>query len=283
MKRVCYYHAGCPDGFGAAWAAWRSWGDQGQFVARGHEDRFNPRLVEGAEVVFVDIAPRNDELLELSDVAEQIVVLDHHITAQERFSSDLGLQNEIASRGHYIHFDLEHSGAMLSWLHFHPDEEPPDLLRFVEDQDLWSWKLSSSVAVNAAIASYPLEFDAWDALAARSIESLAAEGEPIVRINEIEIERAIQTARPVALPDGRIEAVNAQRSRSNIGHKLAQRAAYGREWGIVYRLSGDRVDVSIYSIGDLDISNVARQYGGGGHRNASGFTLRLKDWLALLV
>ena len=283
MKRICYYHAGCPDGFGAAWAAWRCWGDTGRFVPRGHDDRVDPRQVEGAEIVFVDIAPRNDELLELSGVAEQIVVLDHHVTAKERFSSDLSLQNEVASRGHHIHFDLEHSGAMLSWLHFHPDEQPPDLLRFVEDQDLWNWKLPSSDAVNAAISSYPLEFDAWDALAARSPESLAAEGAPIVRINGIEIERAVQTARPVALPDGRIEAVNAQRCRSNIGHRLAQRSAYGRAWGMVYRVTGDRVDLSIYSIGDLDVSAVARHYGGGGHRNASGFTVRLKDWLGLLV
>ena len=252
-------------------------------MPRGHEDRVNPRNVEGAEVVFVDIAPHNDELLEISDTADQIIVLDHHITAQERFSSDLKLQNEIASRGHFIHFDLEHSGSMLSWLHFHPDERPPDLLSYVEDQDLWSWKLPRSEAVNAAIASYPLEFDAWDSLAARSFESLAAEGEPIVRINAIEIERAAQTARPVALPDGRIEAVNAQRCRSNIGHKLAQRAAYGRNWGIVYRVTGDRVDVSIYSIDDLDVSAVAQKFGGGGHRNASGFSLTLRDWQDLLV
>lgn len=283
MKRICYYHAGCPDGFGAAWAAWRSWGDQGRFVARGHEDRVDPRTIEGAEVVFVDIAPQNDELLELADVASQITVLDHHITAQERFVSDLSLQNEIAGQGHLIHFDLEHSGAMLSWLHFHPDERPPDLLRFVEDQDLWSWKLPRSEEVNAAIASYPLEFNAWDALAARSAESLAAEGEPIVRINAIEINRAVQTARPIALPQGRIEAVNAQRCRSSIGHELAQRAAYQKKWGLVYRVTGERVDVSIYSIDDLDVSTVARHYGGGGHRNASGFTVTLKDWLDLLV
>ena len=43
------------------------------------------------------------------------------------------------------------------------------------------------------------------------------------------------------------------------------------------------VDVSIYSVGDLDVSLVAGQFGCGGHRNASGFSIPLKDWLCLLV
>ncbi|MCH6586761.1 MAG: amidohydrolase family protein [Proteobacteria bacterium] len=28
---------------------------------------------------------------------------------------------------------------MLAWNHFHPDEPAPDLLRYVQDQDLWKW------------------------------------------------------------------------------------------------------------------------------------------------
>ena len=57
------------------------------------------------------------------------------------------------------------------------------------------------------------------------------------------------------------------------------RARFGPSWGVVYRVVGDRVDASIYSIGDLDISKVAGGYGGGGHRNASGFSVPLRDWL----
>jgi nanoRNase/pAp phosphatase (c-di-AMP/oligoRNAs hydrolase) len=42
---------------------------------------------------------------------------------------------------------------------------------------------------------------------------------------------------------------------------------------------GERVEVSIYSIGDFDISKVAAAYGGGGHRNAAGFSVPLREWL----
>ena len=283
MKHICYYHAGCPDGFGAAWAIWRSWGRTGRYIARGHEDRADLRLIDGAEVVFVDIAPHNDEFALLAERAARIVVLDHHVTAQQRFAADLCLQNQLSECDHHIHFDLDHSGAVLSWNHFHPDEPQPDLIRYIEDQDLWNWKLQRSDAVNAAIASLPFDFETWDALAERSAESLAAEGEPIVRADTIEVRRSLQAAHPVALSAGRIEAVNAQRCRGRIGHELASRATYNRPWGLVYRITGDRVDASIYSIGDLDVSEVAIQYGGGGHHNASGFSIPLKDWLCLLV
>ena len=283
MERTLFYHASCPDGFGAAWAAWRAWGAAARYVARGHEDRVEPGSVEGQLVVFADIAPHRDELRELAEVAAQLVVLDHHVSARDRLSSDPALANLVAAGGHERHFDLDHSGATLAWRWFHPREPVPELLRYVEDQDLWRFGLPGSEQVNAAIGSRPMRFEAWEELARRGAEELAREGESIVRIDRLEVERALRAAHPVALPGGRIEAVNAQRSRSAIGHELAKRASYGPSWGLVYRLAGRRVDLSIYSLGDLDVAKVAEGYGGGGHRNAAGFQLSLDAWLTLLV
>ena len=55
MKRVCFYHAGCPDGFGAAWAVWKAWGRSGEYRPRGHDDALQFEDLVGAEVVFADI------------------------------------------------------------------------------------------------------------------------------------------------------------------------------------------------------------------------------------
>ena len=283
MKRVLFYHASCPDGFGAAWAVQRAWGPGARYVARGHEDRVDPGSVEGQLVVFADIAPREDELRELAEVAAQVVVLDHHVSARDRLTGDPSLENLLAAGGHELHCDLGHSGAILAWRYFHPREPDPELLRYVEDQDLWHFDLPHSEQVNAAIGSHPMTFEAWDELADRGAAQLAQEGEPIVRLDRVEVERALRTAHPVALAGRRIEGVNAQRSRSAIGHALAKRAAYGPSWGLVYRLSGRRVDASLYSLGDLDVAKLAERFGGGGHRNAAGFHLALEEWLALLI
>jgi oligoribonuclease NrnB/cAMP/cGMP phosphodiesterase (DHH superfamily) len=283
VTRSCFYHAGCPDGFGAAWAVWRAWGPDARYQPRGHQDRVDAHALEGALVVFADIAPGNEELRELAGCAERVIVLDHHVSARDRFDNDLGLQNELAGRGHHIVFDLTRSGAMLAWNHFHPREPAPDLLRYVEDQDLWSWKLPASEQVNAALAAYPRDFETWSELAARSAAALAAEGEPILRAARVEIAQALQSAHPVQLGARRAEAVNARLHRSAIGHALAERAAYGLPWGVVYRVQGERVDVSLYSIGELDVAKAAEGYGGGGHRNASGFHVPLRRWLEEFV
>ena len=283
MKRICFYHAGCPDGFGAAWAARRAWGDDGIYRPCGHDDLLDARDFEGDLVVFADIAPSNETLLDLAEWTGRLVVLDHHVSARDRCEADPAIARAVQQRGHQILFDLAHSGAMLAWKYFSPGEPVPDLLRYVEDQDLWRWALPDSVAVNAAIGAYPRTFECWDELAARDAEDLAREGRPIERSHRADVERALKLAHPVALGSRRLEAVNSNHLRSAIGHELATRARFDEPIGLVYRLLGDRVFVSIYSVGDCNVAKIASDYGGGGHRNAAGFSIPLSQWTEKLA
>jgi len=279
MRRICVHHAGCPDGFGAAWATWRGWGREGEFVARGHEDRMRGEDVHGALVAFVDIAPDNAEILDLAQHAAQLIVLDHHVTASTRLLEDPTVRDAIDEGGHLLHFDMQHSGAVLAWRYFLADEPVPELLGYVEDQDLWNWKLPESESVNAAISSYPHDFETWETLATTPIEELVRQGASIVRSNRVEVQRALRYTAPLAIGALRVEGVNARTNRSAIGHALAERRAYGRAWGCVYRIDGTRVHATLYSIGDLDVASIATSLGGGGHKNAAGFTVSLEEWV----
>lgn len=283
MRRICFYHAGCPDGFGAAWAIWKAWGEEGEYRPRGHDDAVRAQDLAGDLVVFADNAPSNAALRQLAEHAAQVVVLDHHVSALERYRSEPDLDAALAARGHRIHFDLERSGAVLAWEHFHPGRPLPTLLAYVQDQDLWRWALPDSEAVNAAIYSYPRRFDAWSELAETPLERLVAEGRSIARAQRIEVERALQNAHPVTIGGLRLEAVNALFHRALIGHELAVRAAHGVPAGAVYRITGKRVDCSLYSTGEFDVAKIASRYGGGGHRNAAGFHVPLTDWLERFV
>jgi hypothetical protein len=280
VRRVCFYHAGCPDGFGAAWAVRKAWGAGAEYRARGHDDPLHAADFVNAEVVFADIALPNGELRALAAKAARVVVLDHHVSALERFRLDRDLAHEVESRGHRVHFDLAHSGAVLAWHHFHPGAPLPRLLAYVEDQDLWRWRLPDSAAVNAAIGSYPRHFEVWDRLAAEPIERLVAEGRPIVRAQRSEVERALLNVHRVRLGELELEAVNALFQRSAIGHELAKRAAHGVPCGLVYRVIERRVECSLYSLGDFDVAAIAAGLGGGGHRNAAGFSVPLDEWAA---
>ena len=281
MKRYCFYHAGCPDGFAAAFSVWKAFGSDARYIARGHDDEpFDPMELEDAAAIFVDIAPTNEELRSLSPCVDKLTVLDHHVSARDRYQSDEAAVQEVQDKGHEIVFDLHHSGAILAWNHFFDDLEAPMLLRYVEDQDLWNWKLPNSEEVNAALASYPRRFDTWAELIERKIEDLASEGESIVRSNKMQVERSLGHSHMIRIDEQRIEAVNATENRSAIGHALAGSARFDRQWGCVYRLNLDRVSATLYSIGDVDVSGIAASYGGGGHRNAAGFSVSLKTWVA---
>jgi hypothetical protein len=87
-RRVCIYHAGCPDGFGAAWAAWQAWGEDAVYVARGHDDALRASDYAGDHVLFADIAPPPDAFPELAEQVEHLVVLDHHVSARDRYRAE---------------------------------------------------------------------------------------------------------------------------------------------------------------------------------------------------
>ena len=165
---------------------WKAWGDEARYVARGHDDDpLEGGRFENAVAAFVDISPSNDEMRSLASHVRELTVLDHHVTARDRFETEPGVVELMASEGHQIHFDMNHSGAILAWQHFHCDQEPPALLRYVEDQDLWNWTLPDSEQVNAALTSYARRFDVWSQLLEKPIEELAREGESIVRSNQM--------------------------------------------------------------------------------------------------
>src|SRR5258705_2229035 len=197
MRRVCIYHAGCPDGFGAAWAAWQAWGEDALYVARGHDDALSAADYAGDYVLFADIAPPAHAWKGLTEQVDQLVVLDHHVSARDRYRADPALAEAVEHNGHHVVFDLAHSGAVLTWQHLHPGRPLPGLLAYIEDQDLWRWQLPRSREVNATISSHLRSFDTWARLAAAPLHALAAEGTPILRAMRMEVDRALASVHAV--------------------------------------------------------------------------------------
>lgn len=84
--------------------------------------------------------------------------------------------------------------------------------------------------------------------------------------------------------DGRvawIEVTSAAQSRAGLGLEVTEefisyvRAVRGVQIAVAFKeVSPSQVKVSFRSRGDLDVARLAGQFGGGGHRNAAGCTLR---------
>ncbi len=250
------YHADCADGFGAAYAAWKVLGSQAAYLPAQHGDA-PPELPSQAKVAMVDFSYKRPVILAIKEQVNDMVVLDHHTTAQDELH---GLP--------WAQFDMHKSGARLAWEYWHPGEPLPELLAYIEDKDLWLWKLEQSREVSIALHSYPMDFDLWDSL---DVEHLKLEGIALLRLQEQIVSGAVARARFESLFGYRVPVVNATDFRSEIANRLCSlhpdapfAAAYH------YDKSGE-LCWSLRSVGDFDVAALARQVGGGGHKNASGF------------
>ena len=176
MSQTTYvvYHAGCLDGFGAAWAARRKLGEENLEFLPASYGNPPPRFREGSRIFILDFSFPRDTMLDLIG-RHQVTVLDHHETAEENIGDLPGCL-----------YDCTHSGAILAWQHLHPGDPPPEILRYVEDRDLWRFHLPHSREVDAALRSFPMDFRTWDSLddLPGVIEELAVQGRPILRNNQ---------------------------------------------------------------------------------------------------
>jgi oligoribonuclease NrnB/cAMP/cGMP phosphodiesterase (DHH superfamily) len=245
------------DGFGAAWALWKRF-PQARFVPVKHGFP-QPEGLDQQHVVMVDFSYHREDILALADRTASLQILDHHITAQSALA-DLP----------FAYFDMDRSGAVLAWEWAH--RQPiPWLLQYVQDKDLWHWHLPHSREISAALASYPFNFATWDQF---QFDMLKIEGMGILRHENSAIDKLIQGAIMISLGGYRVPAVHSPVLASQIGERLAADHAFGVIW---HQKDGRRYFSLRSKSGGISVSDIAAQYGGGGHTHAAGFSFAITD------
>jgi oligoribonuclease NrnB/cAMP/cGMP phosphodiesterase (DHH superfamily) len=258
------YHDDCIDGFGAAWAAWRSLGDRADYTPVTHGDP--PPDVRGRDVHILDFSYPRDILLGLAEQAAALEVVDHHKTAQENLK---GLD--------FCIFDMDKCGAVLSWERFHPGTPVPELLLHVQDKDLWQWHLPGSREITCALRGHPFEFARWSEWAdswPKWREVLLKEGAAILRYQEEVIRLAVHTATEIVVAGHRVRVSNTPVLQSEIAGALAEGRPFGVAW---YQVGGRRYYSLRSRDGGIDVSEIAKRFGGGGHAKASGFSIDVDE------
>ena len=128
-KNVILYHKGCSDGFGAAWSAWKKFGNKAEYIAVKY-DYNPPENLTGKNVYILDFCYPMRETRNMLEIAESLTIIDHHFSRRKVIES---VPNHIYSENH--------SGAVLAWQYFHPGKSLPKMLKYIEDIDLWHRKL----------------------------------------------------------------------------------------------------------------------------------------------
>lgn len=258
MKTIVIYHGNCYDGLTAAWCARRVHPDA-EFVAANYGE--DPPDVTGAHVFVVDFSYPRDVLLQMRDKAASIKVLDHHKTAQEALA-DLD----------FATFDMERSGAGLAWDYFVGGPRPP-IVEHVEDRDLWRFSLARTKDFHAAMTSWPMTFESWDQIAAMHPDDVRNEGIAIRRMIENTARKFAERAGTITLAGVQFWVTNVPvEFTSEVGEVLRQREPKRPvcNWSADMETGETYCSLRSDSEGP-DVSEIAKKFGGGGHRNAAGF------------
>jgi oligoribonuclease NrnB/cAMP/cGMP phosphodiesterase (DHH superfamily) len=291
---LCIYHGNCADGFGAAWAVWKAFDGKVDLVPGVYQN--DPPDVAGRDVILVDFSYKRDAMKGVAMRAASVLVLDHHKSAIEdlvpicvpgKARGSHGLLEPKDWDHHltnvaqdscegipwavYAIFDTRRSGATIAWDFFNPGRERPKLLDHIEDRDLWTFRLPGTREIQAALFSFPYDMQRWDDLIMRGdLAKLRAEGEAIERKHHKDVAELVAvTQRPMRIGGHVVPVANLPYTlTSDAGHLMAQ----GQPFAACY---WDTPAGRVFSLrstdAGLDVSEIAKLYGGGGHRNASGF------------
>ena len=268
MKTTVLYHGNCYDGFTAAWVAALRHPDAELIPCIYGKDV--PDFDPASTVVMVDVSyprPVMDALLDIiTKAGGTFTVLDHHATAKVALD---GFPNAT--------FNLHKSGARLSWEYFFPLEpSAPPLVAYVEDRDLWRFALPFSKEINAVIAAAPRTLGSYndlDQFIMHKRDDVIVLGQAIVRERETRVAEMCDQVSFIAIKGRRVPVVNASVLFSEVANELLIRhpeadiAAY-------YFNRGDGVQQwGLRSRPGVDCSELAKEFGGGGHPQAAGFSL----------
>lgn len=261
-KVLVLYHKNCPDGFGAAYSAWKKFGNKAEYVAVEPET-LPEKFPKNREIYALDISYPVTVQERLRAKNKSLVVLDHHISKKlntEAFPENI--------------FDNNHSGAVLAWKYFRPKKKIPKLLLHIEDIDLWKWRFLRTREIISALEFLEFDFEEWDRFVsnledAKKRKGIVTKGRLIVQYEERLIGFLIQNATLVKFEGIKMLAVNSPLFNSEVGHKLTEKLP---PVGMVWYEDGGVLRVSLRADGKVDVSKIAAKYGGGGHKNAAGFT-----------
>lgn len=264
---VVIYHAHCPDGFGAAWAAYQKFGEEASYVPLKRGEELVDGL-DGKEVYILDFSYQKESLLSLEHKAKKLVVIDHHKSSEE----------DVRSVREHV-FELDHSGAYLSWQYFSPTTKVPRAIEYLSAGDIGAFDLlPDQDLLELYLTSIPHTFSSFSKAIEdfESDESLRVVHEKAVLLKDYQdriIEVCFNSLHYVNFLGYTIPAVNATLPISETSELLRKiYTELNAPFALRYRYDDGEWKCSLRGDGTIDLSELAAKYGGGGHRGAAGFS-----------
>lgn len=280
MKPLIIYHKIDPDGVGSALIAKMALGDVEFYPTNYGEEKVPIDLCKNRPVYMLDFSYDNEYTKKIVDVSIHTVIIDHHKSAEQELA-DLDTYPICAT-----YFDMNKAAIKLTWDWFFI-EYAPDIVEYIQDYDIWAKKLPNTEEVNIYIQSKPLTIDAFQALfdefSKNGTASIVEKGRSIISYKKAQINMHLQNSKIIDFMGYSVPVVNCSSKHlvSELGHVMAVGKPFSVSWH--YNHQTDTFTLSFRSDNGVDVSEIAKMLGGGGHKNAAGTEIDFETFRTLIL
>jgi oligoribonuclease NrnB/cAMP/cGMP phosphodiesterase (DHH superfamily) len=276
-KPLIIYHGNCADGFTSAWLANMAYGEKhpdlaghipNGWVVDHHAGVYGkpPPDITGREVYILDFSYPPEVMKVICDEALHVTHIDHHISAIKAMA-------DFEHPRYECHFDDQRCGAWLTSKFFWPDRDPNRMTELVDDRDRWVFRFPQTRPFHASLFSRPYAIGEWNKLNSEIPEAIM-EGKAIDRKHFKDINELLDVCMQMELfDDVMVPVVNLPYTMASDACAImldrVPEAPYAVAW---YMRADDKMVFSLRSRADedVDVSVIAKKFGGGGHKNAAG-------------
>jgi uncharacterized protein len=267
---VVFYHANCADGTAAAAVAFLKFGFMAEYVPATYSVVPDTDVTD-RDVYILDFSFPPSIMMEYIEKANSVYLLDHHESAVRKLEG-------IRHRRFWNGCCMDRSGVGLTWRFFFPTHDMPLAYQMIEDRDLWKFEIPDSRI-----------FGEWVAAGDKSIERFVE----MATFDKVSIAQCIEDIRPLWDYKNMLVSEHAGRAfemqiagytvpvtnchgmfATDVGEALAK----GKPFSVTYHDLGKHRKFSLRSDKDgsnINVAEIAEKFGGGGHRNAAGFTVEM--------
>lgn len=263
----CYYHNDADGKCAGAIVKKKFPQDSIDFIAMQYKDKVKIEDIEtGEDIYIVDFSFKPDVMNEILNVTQSIVWIDHHKTA---FEYEKGYkQNVLGIRQPDV------SACVLAWEYFF-DDDPPYAVTLIGDFDTWKFKHERTMEFRYGLESFSHgpESEIWNGMLRTDYEcnQIKAIGEAIIRFRD-NICKDFQGFGYKTRFEGWGAFVQ---NLYMFGSLAFGEMIMDYPICISFVHDGKQYTVGLYTVSDdIDVSEIAKKYGGGGHKGAAGFVCK---------
>ncbi len=286
MKTICYHHNDA-DGRLSAMIVKLKYEDV-EFIEvnYGENDTWKRDDVKGKRIIVVDFS-FGEDMAVLKELCEELIWIDHHKTAMEKNPSMWNSKSLYGIR------NIEQSACWLSWKYFFGDNTIKDVMFpqsviYVNDYDMWRFAQPNTKPFNETFNLKVGKDSVNDLELCRKVlmtDDLSREyviiGKVLVEAKNKRVKKTFEDGWKFIRwsPSNKtliVRVMNTNNDISDVGSFACNEKGY--DVAVIWSVRKTEVVVSLRSK-EVDVSEIAKLNGGGGHKLASGFTMEdSRDW-----